>query len=72
MFFGILGLFLPVLQGVVFLVIGLVILSSEYAWAHQLLERLSRKFPTVARHVEEARKKVSRKFGSFSRQHRPD
>jgi hypothetical protein len=44
---GIAGLFLPVLQGVLFLLIGLLILSSEYVWAHRLLERLKQRFPTL-------------------------
>jgi uncharacterized protein len=34
---GIAALFLPVLQGILFLVIGLLILSTEYVWAHNLL-----------------------------------
>jgi len=44
---GIAGLFLPVLQGVLFLLIGLVILSSEYVWAHQLITRLRQRFPKL-------------------------
>jgi uncharacterized protein len=44
---GIVGLFLPVLQGVLFLLVGLVILSSEYAWAHHLLTRVRQRFPKV-------------------------
>ena len=44
---GIAGLFLPVLQGVLFLLIGLIILSSEYVWAHKLLQRLRRRFPSL-------------------------
>lgn len=34
---GIAGLFLPILQGVLFLLVGLMILSSQYAWARRLL-----------------------------------
>lgn len=51
---GIAGLFLPILQGVLFLLIGLVILSSEYVWAHKLLQRLRNRFPGVARKADEA------------------
>jgi uncharacterized protein len=51
---GIAGLFLPVLQGILFLCIGLVILSSEYAWAHQLLVRVRKKFPSVADQMDHA------------------
>lgn len=46
---GIAGLFLPVLQGILFLVIGLLILSREYAWARNLLLRFEQRFPEVSR-----------------------
>lgn len=45
---GVLGLFLPFLQGILFLLIGLLILSSEYVWAHKLLQRLRGHFPWIA------------------------
>ncbi len=45
---GIAGLFLPVLQGILFLLIGLLILSSEYVWAHRLLSHLRERFPKLA------------------------
>jgi len=51
---GIAGLFLPVLQGILFLLIGLIILSSEYVWAHKLLQRLRNRFPGIARKADEA------------------
>ncbi len=44
---GIAGLFLPVLQGILFLLVGLIILSSEYVWAHKLLTRLKVRFPKL-------------------------
>jgi uncharacterized protein len=56
---GIVGLFLPILQGVLFLVIGLVILSSEYVWAHHLLRKLRERFPTVSRTADEATRKAT-------------
>lgn len=60
---GIAGLFLPVLQGVLFLLIGLVILSTEYIWAHHLLRRLHERFPKLARPLEIARAKARRWTG---------
>jgi uncharacterized membrane protein YbaN (DUF454 family) len=51
---GIVGLFLPVLQGILFILIGLFILSSEYIWAHKLLQRLRQRFPRIARTADEA------------------
>ena len=51
---GILGLFLPVLQGMLFLLIGLFILSQELPWAARLLERLKVKFPKVTKLMMDA------------------
>ena len=42
---GILGLFLPVLPGVLFLIIGLSILSVEYEWARRWMNALRSRFP---------------------------
>ena len=56
---GIAGLFLPVLQGILFLLIGLIILSSEYVWAHKLLQRLRQRFPSVARKADEAQARAA-------------
>jgi uncharacterized membrane protein YbaN (DUF454 family) len=42
---GIVGLFLPVLPGVLFLIIGLSILSVEYEWARRWMIALRSRFP---------------------------
>ena len=42
---GVLGLFLPILQGVLFLAIGLIILSRHATWAERLLARLKARYP---------------------------
>ena len=42
-------LFLPILQGVLFLLVGLIILSSQYAWAHLLLSKIRERFPKLGR-----------------------
>jgi uncharacterized protein len=55
---GIAGLFLPFLQGVLFLLIGLAILSTEYVWAHHLLRRLGERFPRLAARIEQARERA--------------
>ena len=60
---GVAGLFLPVLQGVLFLLIGLIILSSEYVWAHHLLARLLERFPKLHRLADRARQKASKVTG---------
>jgi uncharacterized protein len=56
---GIAGLFLPVLQGVLFLLIGLIILSSEYVWAHHLLIKLRTRFPKLGAVAERASEKAA-------------
>ncbi len=52
---GVLGLFLPVLQGVLFIAIGLGILATEQEWAHTLLHRLRRRFPRFAEAFDRGR-----------------
>jgi len=56
---GIIGLFLPILQGVLFLLIGLILLSTEYAWAHHVLRKLRERFPSVARHAARAHERAA-------------
>jgi len=38
---GVIGLFLPVLQGILFIASGLAVLSTESRWARALLEKIS-------------------------------
>ena len=40
---GVIGLFLPFLQGIAFIVLGLLLLSREYHWARRLLDWVKRK-----------------------------
>jgi uncharacterized membrane protein YbaN (DUF454 family) len=58
LFLGIAGLFLPILQGILFILIGLIILSTEYAWAHRLLTRLKQRFPRVGRAADHTAEKA--------------
>jgi uncharacterized membrane protein YbaN (DUF454 family) len=51
---GVLGLFLPILQGVLFLVIGLLILSRHAPWAERLLARLAERHPRLYFVIERA------------------
>ncbi|MGA7291195.1 MAG: PGPGW domain-containing protein [Terriglobales bacterium] len=51
---GIVGLVLPFLQGVLFILIGLIILSSQYAWARLLLAKLRKRFPKIGRAADAA------------------
>jgi uncharacterized membrane protein YbaN (DUF454 family) len=67
---GVAGLFLPFLQGILFILIGLVILSSEYVWAHHLLSKVRELFPKLGRIADEAAEKgrgwLRRLFGQAS------
>jgi uncharacterized membrane protein YbaN (DUF454 family) len=60
---GIAGLFLPVLQGILFLLIGLVILSTEYHWAKRLLGYVRNRFPKLGSVIQAAHDKASSILG---------
>jgi hypothetical protein len=57
---GIAGLILPILQGVLFLLIGLTLLSTEYVWAHNLLGRVHKRFPNLHLQIKKAKDWVGR------------
>jgi uncharacterized membrane protein YbaN (DUF454 family) len=69
---GIVGLVLPILQGFLFIFIGLVILSSEYVWAHQLLTKLRQRFPKIGRLADQASDKGAAWLRRLSRQRDSD
>jgi uncharacterized protein len=69
---GILGLFLPILQGVLFLLVGLIILSSEYVWAHRLLTKLRERFPKIGRTADQATAKATAWLRRISGQSKTD
>jgi len=49
---GLVGLVLPVLQGILFLSLGLYILSREYDWARRWMDKLRRRYPKVFARAE--------------------
>jgi uncharacterized membrane protein YbaN (DUF454 family) len=55
---GVLGMFLPILQGFLFLAIGLVILSRHAPWAQRLVDRLKRKYPRLGAKLDAAEAKA--------------
>jgi uncharacterized membrane protein YbaN (DUF454 family) len=55
---GILGLFLPILQGILFLAIGGMLLSMESPWAQRVMERLRTRFPVLDRTAIAAQKRT--------------
>ncbi|MBL27397.1 MAG: hypothetical protein CMM50_07605 [Rhodospirillaceae bacterium] len=60
---GIAGLFLPILQGVLFLVIGLYLLSLVSPRARLLRQRLGYRYPKLRSLVEDGRAWLRRHFG---------
>jgi hypothetical protein len=52
---GVLGLFLPILQGVLFLLIGLFLLSKESAQARWFRQWLRRRYPRLGKGLDQAR-----------------
>ena len=59
-FLGILGLFLPILQGILFLLIGFILLSRESEWAKHQLEKLKSRYPRLAEKYDEAEARAER------------
>ena len=51
---GVVGLVLPVLQGFLFLAIGLVILAKTAPWAERLLQRLRERYPRAGQFIDQA------------------
>ena len=42
---GIIGCFLPILQGILFMLIGLFLLAHEYTWAGKVFDKIKERFP---------------------------
>lgn len=45
--FGVLGIILPFLHGMIFLLLGVFMLRQQYVWAHNALGPLQRRFPSM-------------------------
>jgi uncharacterized protein len=56
---GVFGLFLPFLQGFLFLLIGLIILARHAAWARRLLDRFRAQHPKAAELIDTAEAKAT-------------
>jgi len=55
---GILGLFIPILQGILFIMIGLAILSSRSEMIKRFLKHLEKRYPRHHERIETWEKKV--------------
>ncbi len=49
---GVAGLVLPILQGVLFLALGLFVLRDQYPWARRWMGKLEARFPRQMGQVE--------------------
>ena len=63
---GIAGLFLPVLQGILFIFIGLIILSKQSKVAKDILHHLKEKHPGPFRAVSNLRQRLVTKLQSWT------
>ena len=62
MVLGVLGLFLPILQGVLFLAVGTVLLSLVSPRIRALRIKLGRRYPQARKHMDAAREWINKKF----------
>ena len=49
---GAVGLFLPLLQGILFIIIGVYFLSLHSEWFHRKLQRLKIRFPRIGGFID--------------------
>lgn len=57
---GVAGLVLPFLQGILFIVVGLLLLARSAPWAQRLLERIQRRHPQLRRPAEALARRLDR------------
>jgi uncharacterized membrane protein YbaN (DUF454 family) len=54
---GVLGLFVPVLQGIAFILAGLAVLATEFPWARRWLDAVRDRIRRLRRRRGEARRR---------------
>ncbi len=59
---GIVGLFLPVLQGIFFLLVGLLILSKESRLARNLIHRIRNRYPEQYQKVHDLKERLKNRL----------
>ncbi len=57
---GIVGLFLPLMQGVLFILIGLVLLSAVSPRARLMTQRIRRRWPKTGARIDATRRRTNR------------
>jgi len=64
---GVVGLVLPVLNGTIFLLLGLFVLREQYAWSQRCLAWCDRRWPGQMQRLEAVEKKMFTRCGDGSR-----
>lgn len=64
---GVIGLLLPFLQGLLFIVLGLYLLSFNSSWAKRNIKRLRQKYPKAKRMYDSIDLKIRKFFGMNSK-----
>jgi len=59
LFVGILGLVLPFIQGILFIILGLYLLSNQLQWAKNILNKIRNRYPVLFNKI----KGIKMKFG---------
>jgi uncharacterized protein len=59
-FLGFLGILLPILPGMIFLVAGLYLLSLESLWLNRQLDKIGQRYPKVGEFLDDARARAGR------------
>jgi uncharacterized membrane protein YbaN (DUF454 family) len=59
---GVIGCFLPILQGFLFMAVGLFFLAEESPFIKKYIDRLERKYPEQTQKVHEFRNAVKHKL----------
>ena len=59
-FLGFLGILLPILPGVIFLLAGLYLLSLESLWLNRQLDKIGDRYPRVGKRLNDARARAER------------
>ncbi len=57
---GAIGLFLPLMQGVLFILIGLVLLSAVSPRARLAIQRIRRRWPKTGARIDQTRRRANR------------
>lgn len=70
--FGVVGLFLPILQGVLFIMLGLLVLSGESETAHRWLQRGRQRYPQIDAKLKQWGMWWRRRYGRHSGEEKPE